>query len=88
MKEYSEQLQNMEVALDETLGDAWDFTLDPLALQVTLRVPSSPVSIYFSLCLFLLSFSAHHSLSSFVLSLVPTFLFISVYRRLHMNMLL
>ena len=41
MKEYSEQLQNMEVALDETLGDAWDFTLDPLALQVTLRVPSS-----------------------------------------------
>ena len=35
LKEYSEQLQNMELALDETLGEAWDFTLDPLALQVS-----------------------------------------------------
>lgn len=43
VKEYSEQLQKMELALDETLGEAWDFTLDPLALQVNIDYDSSPL---------------------------------------------
>lgn len=34
LMEYSLQLKNIEAALDDTLGDAWDFTLDPIALQV------------------------------------------------------
>ncbi len=32
--EHSKQLKGIEDVLDETLGDAWDFTLDPIALQV------------------------------------------------------
>ena len=32
--EYAIQLKGIEEALDETLGEAWDFTLDPIALQV------------------------------------------------------
>ena len=34
LAEYAEQLNGIEEALDDTLGDAWDFTLDPVALQV------------------------------------------------------
>ena len=34
LDEYSSQLLGIEEALDETLGDAWDFTLDPISLQV------------------------------------------------------
>lgn len=34
LKEYSEQLNGIEEALDDTLGDLWDFTLDPIGLQV------------------------------------------------------
>ena len=34
LTEYAEQLNGIEEALDDTLGDAWDFTLDPIALQV------------------------------------------------------
>ena len=34
LREYSHQLRGIEEALDDTLGDAWDFTLDPIALQV------------------------------------------------------
>ena len=35
LEEYSSQLLGIEEALDETLGDAWDFMLDPIALQVS-----------------------------------------------------
>lgn len=35
LKEYSTQLKGIEEALDETLGDAWDFTFDPIALHVS-----------------------------------------------------
>ncbi len=35
LAEYSGQLKATEEALDDTLGDAWDFTLDPIALQVS-----------------------------------------------------
>uniref|UniRef100_A0A1X7SKA8 WASH complex subunit 4 N-terminal domain-containing protein n=1 Tax=Amphimedon queenslandica TaxID=400682 RepID=A0A1X7SKA8_AMPQE len=35
LKEYSEQLNGIEEALDDTLGDLWDFTLDPVGLQTT-----------------------------------------------------
>lgn len=34
ISEHSKQLKGIEELLDETLGDAWDFTLDPIALQV------------------------------------------------------
>ena len=34
ISEYAEQLRKIEDALDETLGDAWDFNLDPITLQV------------------------------------------------------
>ncbi len=34
LREYAHQLKGIEEALDDTLGDAWDFTLDPIALQV------------------------------------------------------
>ena len=34
LREYAQQLKGIEEALDDTLGDAWDFTLDPIALQV------------------------------------------------------
>lgn len=35
IREYSTQLKGIEEALDETLGDAWDFTFDPIALHVS-----------------------------------------------------
>ena len=34
LTEYSQQLKGIEEALDDTFGDAWEFTLDPIALQV------------------------------------------------------
>ena len=34
LREYAVQLKGIEEALDDTLGEAWDFTLDPIALQV------------------------------------------------------
>ena len=34
LREYAEQLRGIENALDDSLGDAWDFGLDPVALQV------------------------------------------------------
>ena len=34
MEEYSTQLQDIEEALGESIGDSWDMTLDPVALQV------------------------------------------------------
>lgn len=34
LREYANQLKGIEEALDDTLGEAWDFTLDPIALQV------------------------------------------------------
>lgn len=36
ISEYAEQLRKVEEALDETLGEAWDFNLDPISLQVEL----------------------------------------------------
>ena len=35
IREYSTQLKGIEEALDETRGDAWDFTFDPIALHVS-----------------------------------------------------
>ena len=32
--EHAKQLSKIEDALDETLGDAWDFNLDPITLHV------------------------------------------------------
>lgn len=51
LREYSHQLRGIEEALDDTLGDAWDFTLDPIALQVASHGSCGSVdqSIYGSL---------------------------------------
>ncbi|KAK2567753.1 WASH complex subunit 4 [Acropora cervicornis] len=34
LEEYASQLKGIEDALDDTVGDSWDFTLDPVALQI------------------------------------------------------
>nr|XP_006633158.1 PREDICTED: WASH complex subunit 7 [Lepisosteus oculatus] len=34
LEEYTSQLQGIEDALDESIGDVWDFTLDPIMLQL------------------------------------------------------
>lgn len=34
LDEYASSLKAIEDALDESAGDSWDFTLDPIALQV------------------------------------------------------
>ena len=34
MNDYASQLKAVEDALDDTVGDTWDFTLDPISLQV------------------------------------------------------
>lgn len=34
LNEYASQLKAIEDALDEAAGDSWDFTLDPIELQV------------------------------------------------------
>lgn len=37
LEEYAIQLLKIEDALDESLGDAWDFSMDPIALDVSFR---------------------------------------------------
>ena len=44
LREYAGQLKGIQNALDDSLGDAWDFGLDPVALQVHGYAPS-PLSI-------------------------------------------
>lgn len=34
LDEYTFQLKGIEEALDDSIGDVWDFTLDPIALKV------------------------------------------------------
>ncbi|XP_034032903.1 WASH complex subunit 4 [Thalassophryne amazonica] len=34
LKEYTSQLRGIEEALDDSFGDVWDFTLDPIALKL------------------------------------------------------
>ncbi|GCB81310.1 hypothetical protein scyTo_0022156, partial [Scyliorhinus torazame] len=34
LEEYTNQLKGIEDALDDSVGDVWDFTLDPIALKV------------------------------------------------------
>ena len=35
LEEYASQLKAIEDALDDSVGDSWDFSLDPIALQVS-----------------------------------------------------
>ncbi len=35
LEEYATQLKGIEDALDDSIGDVWDFTLDPISLQVS-----------------------------------------------------
>ena len=37
LEDYATQLKGIEDALDSSIGDAWDFTLDPISLQVSLH---------------------------------------------------
>lgn len=37
LEDYTSQLRGIEDALDESIGDVWDFTLDPIALKVQLH---------------------------------------------------
>lgn len=39
MEEYTSQLKGIEEALDDSIGDVWDFTLDPIALKVMHQKP-------------------------------------------------
>lgn len=34
LEEYTSQLRGIEEALDDSIGDVWDFTLDPISLKV------------------------------------------------------
>lgn len=34
LEEYANQLDAIEKALDDTVGDTWNLTLDPISLQV------------------------------------------------------
>lgn len=34
LEEYTSQLRRIEDALDDLIGDVWDFNLDPIALKV------------------------------------------------------
>ena len=34
LEEYASQLKAIEDALDDSMGESWDFTLDPISLQV------------------------------------------------------
>ena len=34
LEEYATQLKDIEDALDETIGEAWDMILDPISMQV------------------------------------------------------
>lgn len=34
LEDYTSQLKAIEEALDDSIGDVWDFTLDPIALKV------------------------------------------------------
>uniref|UniRef100_A0A8C8LNW8 WASH complex subunit 4 n=1 Tax=Oncorhynchus tshawytscha TaxID=74940 RepID=A0A8C8LNW8_ONCTS len=38
LEEYTSQLKGIEDALDDSIGDVWDFTLDPIALKVLNKV--------------------------------------------------
>lgn len=33
MEDYATQLREIEDALDDSIGESWDFTLDPISLQ-------------------------------------------------------
>lgn len=39
LEEYTSQLRGIEEALDDSIGDVWDFTLDPIALKVKHQEP-------------------------------------------------
>lgn len=34
LMEYATQLKEIEDALDDSIGDAWDMSLDPISMQV------------------------------------------------------
>jgi hypothetical protein len=38
LEEYASQLKGIEDALDEWIGESWDFSLDPIQLQVRIDV--------------------------------------------------
>lgn len=49
LEEYTSQLKRIEDALDDSVGDVWDFSLDPIALKVFIYL------IYIATVTFLIS---------------------------------
>ena len=43
LEDYATQLREIEDALDDSIGDSWDMTLDPISLQVSFT--AEPCSI-------------------------------------------
>ena len=43
LEDYATQLREIEDALDDSIGDSWDMTLDPISLQVSLKAEPSSI---------------------------------------------
>lgn len=52
LEEYTSQLKRIEDALDDSVGDVWDFSLDPIALKVFIYLIYI-ASVTFLVCPFL-----------------------------------
>ena len=49
LEEYASQLKAIEDALDDSVGDSWDFSLDPIALQVSRKLRRWLNDIFFKI---------------------------------------
>lgn len=47
LEEYTSQLKRIEDALDDSVGDVWDFSLDPIALKVFIYLISIIFLLFF-----------------------------------------
>lgn len=46
LQEYTSQLRGIEEALDDSVGDVWDFTLDPIGLKVNTEKKRQETKFY------------------------------------------
>lgn len=66
LDEYTSQLRGIEEALDDSIGDVWDFTLDPIALKVKHHnQPDKLTLVLNNLCENLCLFPSQYFLFSF-----------------------
>lgn len=63
LEDYASQLQEIEHALEESVGDSWDMTLDPISLQVN---TNQEQRCFFNMC-------EGNSIGKHVLSAAPLF---------------